>query len=185
MTFRISQRLITPDFYSAPCTCILQSILHLGNPATNSITNIPSRKVSLQLSPITLPQRRKLNLSPLPSLTPLCLPKCSNIPRSNRGHSTTTQITCWKCDKELVGSGSEFGYLLCPSCGSPQELRDGSGGLTFYQLLSHPESYAVNVEKLAATARTLQKRLHPDLFAGRGKVKSSDKGTKEGKKCGV
>jgi hypothetical protein len=92
----------------------------------------------------------------------------SSANSTNIENKTPKMFTCWKCTKEIVG-GTEFGYLLCPECGSPQRLLEMSG-CGFYDLLKHEETYSVDVEKLGATAKKLQKRLHPDLFAGKGKV---------------
>ncbi|OXA58547.1 Iron-sulfur cluster co-chaperone protein HscB, mitochondrial [Folsomia candida] len=145
-------------------------------PCHQQIIRSFSRSISSPKERKTQPHKGHV-ITSVPSCLTLPMSQVIMISKCFSGKPVENGVHCWKC-KQKLESGSELDYLLCSGCGSPQRVVVGGDGDTrrgvwrpsFYELLGVKEqSFAVDVDELAATVRRLQKKLHPDLFAGKGK----------------
>jgi len=75
--------------------------------------------------------------------------------------------SCWNCSAEVPSDETEEGLIIvCQACGV---LQKGSGN--YFSLLGMKRNtYRVDVTALSMYVKGLQRKLHPDLFAQRGKV---------------
>jgi molecular chaperone HscB len=68
--------------------------------------------------------------------------------------------SCWKCGSKICDGCSIF--CGSPTCGSIQKLDQKS--CNYFCLLSVPEEFDIDYQKLESEYKNLQKLLHPDKF---------------------
>jgi excinuclease UvrABC ATPase subunit len=95
--------------------------------------------------------------------------KTSQIIMHQPAAGQVRRLNCWSCSEKL-DKKAEYALLVCPKCNSLQNLR-GSDIPNFYELLGQEEeTYRVDVSELSQKVKKLQRKLHPDLYAHKGKV---------------
>lgn len=175
------KRACLPNLRQAARSCHVTAQEHVS-----SLTKNPRSSISLATSVIrrsSYASRRYLLSDVIalssPFVNSICLPARTYSVLPQRAIYTTPMLQndheeerkCWNCGRTTDPSEELF---FC-KCGVVQTPADG---MTYFTLFGIDQNFEIDIKKLSEEYKNLQKRLHPDMFSNKSKVREGTRNTK-------